>query len=264
MHPVCIAIANQKGGVGKTTTAVNFAASLAHLGSRVLLIDSDPQGNATSGFGIDKTQLVTCYATILLGESSMTAAIIRSAIAGLDLVPATMQLAGLELELLDRPRREYHLRDALQDVLPWYDVVVIDCPPALNLLTVNALVAADCVLVPVQAEFYSLEGLAQLTNIIERVRTQLNPMLHVSGILVTMFDGRTRLALDVLQELEHGFPGAVFATKIPRNIRLSEAPSFGKPALLFDPRSRGALAYLDFAREWRAGLSSAPSEGAVS
>ena len=244
-----IAVANQKGGVGKTTTAVNLAASLAHLGARVLIIDSDPQGNATSGFGIDKQALRGCLYDGLVGGKALHAVLVRTAIAGLDLIPATMQLAAAELELVDVEEREFRLRRLLDDIAPWYDYVVIDCPPALSLLTINALIAATRVLVPVQAEFYSLEGLAQVVSVIERLRRALHPTLELAGLLVTMFDGRTRLALDVLAELERSFPGDVLETRIPRTIRLSEAPSFGKPILLFDPKSRGTQAYLDLARE---------------
>jgi chromosome partitioning protein len=247
--PHIIAIANQKGGVGKTTTAVNLAASLAHQGSRVLVIDSDPQGNATSGFGIDKAAISSCLYDALIHGKPLTEIILRTAIAGLDIVPATMQLAGAELILAERDAREFQLRELLIDVAPWYDYVIIDCPPSLSLITINALVAATSMIVPVQAEFYSLEGLAQVVSIIERIRNGLNANLMLAGLLVTMFDGRTRLALDVLAELEQNFGETVFATRIPRTIRLSEAPSFGKPILQFDPKSRGAAAYLDLATE---------------
>ena len=245
-----VAIANQKGGVGKTTTAVNLTASLAHLGYRVLVIDSDPQGNTTSGFGIDKTNLQGCLYNALVDGEPLDTIIVRSMIAGLDIVPSTMQLAGAELELALLEKREYRLRTLLETVKPWYDYIFIDCPPSLSLLTINALTAATDLLIPVQAEFYALEGLSQLNLIIERVRASLNADLQVAGAVVTMFDSRIRLAVDVVKELEAVFPAHVFASRVPRNVRLSEAPSYGKPVLLFDAKSRGAAAYLDLANEF--------------
>lgn len=245
-----IAIANQKGGVGKTTTAVNLPASLAHFGYRVLVVDSDPQGNTTSGFGIDKTDLKGCFYNALVDGEPLENLTVRSMIAGLDIVPATMQLAGSELEIANDDEREYRLRKILEPVKPWYDYIFVDCPPSLSLLTINALSAATDLIIPVQAEFYALEGLSQLNLIIERVRDSLNAELHVAGAIVTMFDSRIRLAVDVVKELEAAFPAHVFATKVPRNVRLSEAPSYGKPVLLFDPKSRGALAYLELAHEF--------------
>ncbi len=240
---------NQKGGVGKSTTTVNLGASLALLGNRVLLVDSDPQGNTTSGLGIDKRGLQHDVYSILLGDVSVDDVIVSTGVDKLDLVPATMQLAGAEIDLVSTMARETRLRRALQPVLGTYEYVLIDCPPSLGLLTLNALTAATEALIPVQAEYYALEGLSQLTAVIERIREALNPELRISGVLVTMFDGRTRLATDVLDEVNAHFPSQVFRTQIPRNVRLSEAPSFGKPAAVFDLKSRGAQAYLALARE---------------
>jgi chromosome partitioning protein len=243
-----VAIVNQKGGVGKSTTAVNLGASLAILGRRVLLVDIDPQGNTTSGLGIDKRALERDVYGVLLSDVALVEATVSTAVANLDLVPATLALAGAEIELVAALSRETRLRRALE-AAPTYDFVLIDCPPSLGLLTLNALTAASEVLIPVQAEYYALEGLSQLTNIVERVRQALNPDLRITGVLVTMFDGRTRLASDVLDEVNAFFPTQVFRTQIPRNVRLSEAPSYGKPVALFDLKSRGAQAYLALARE---------------
>ena len=244
-----IAIVNQKGGVGKTTTAVNLGASLALLGHRVLVVDIDPQGNTTSGFGIDKGALEQDAYSVLLADVPAAEAIVPTGVPSLDLLPATLGLAGAEIELVTASSRETRLRTALAAVASDYDYILIDCPPSLGLLTLNALAAASEVVIPVQAEYYALEGLSQLTQVVERVRAALNPGLQISGVLVTMFDGRTRLALDVLEEVNAHFPRQVFRTQIPRNIRLSEAPSYGKPVALFDAKSRGALAYSALARE---------------
>lgn len=244
-----IALVNQKGGVGKSTTAVNLGAALAVLGKRILVVDSDPQGNTTTGFGIDKTQLRHDVYDVLLQEASIEDIIVGTELEGLSLVPATINLAGAEIELVSALSRETRLRQAVRRVAANYDFVFIDCPPSLGLLTINALTAADECIIPVQAEYYALEGLSQLTNVVRRVREALNPTLHVSGVLVTMFDGRTRLAMEVLDELEKFFPQQMFKTQIPRNVRLSEAPSYGKPVILFDVKSRGAQAYLALARE---------------
>jgi len=244
-----IAIVNQKGGVGKTTTAVNLGASLALLGRRVLLVDNDPQGNTTSGLGIDKAQIKEDIYDVLLADVSAERVIAPTGTPGLDLIPATINLAGAEIELVSTLSRETKLKRALEPLLSRYDYILIDCPPSLGLLTLNALTAADEVLIPVQAEYYALEGLSQLTSVLRRVREMLNPRLTITGVLVTMYDARTRLATEVLQEVNAHFPSQVYRTHIPRNIRLSEAPSFGKPVVLFDVKSRGAQAYMALARE---------------
>ena len=244
-----VAVVNQKGGVGKSTTAVNLSACLALLGKRILLVDIDPQGNATTGLGIDKRGIENDSYALLLGEIAAGSAIIPTDVENLWLIPATPNLAGAEVELVSALARENRLRQALADLTEQYDYIFIDCPPSLGLLTINALVAADQMIIPIQAEFYALEGLSQLTAIVRRVKEALNPRLEILGVLVTMFDGRTRLAVEVLDEVLRYFPEQVFKTQIPRNIRLSEAPSFGKPVVLFDVKSRGAQAYLDLARE---------------
>ncbi|HEY5349670.1 MAG TPA: AAA family ATPase [Candidatus Lustribacter sp.] len=244
-----IALVNQKGGVGKSTTAVNLGAALAVLGKRVLVVDSDPQGNTTTGLGIDKPRLERDVYDLLLQEASVDDVIVPTELEGLWLVPSTINLAGAEIELVSALSRETRLRQAILPIASRYDFVFIDCPPSLGLLTINALTTAQECIIPVQAEYYALEGLSQLTNVVRRVREALNPPLHVSGVLVTMFDGRTRLATEVLEELVKFFPEQMFKTQIPRNVRLSEAPSYGRPVILFDIKSRGAQAYLALARE---------------
>jgi chromosome partitioning protein len=219
------------------------------LGRRVLVVDADPQGNATTGLGIDKTQLKHDVYHALLQEAPLENIVVPTEVENLHLAPATINLAGADVELVAALSRETRLRQALEPLANSYDFVLIDSPPSLGLLTINALTAAQDCIIPVQAEFYALEGLAQLTNVIWRVRDALNPTLHVSGVLVTMFDGRTRLAVEVIRELEKYFPREIFKTQIPRNVRLSEAPSFGKPVILFDLKSRGAQAYIAVARE---------------
>lgn len=244
-----IALVNQKGGVGKSTTAVNLGAALAIEGRSVLVVDCDPQGNTTTGFGIEKHHLERDVYNVLMQEAGIDDVVQPSEIPSLTVVPATINLAGAEIELVSALSRETRLRKALAPVAQRYDFVFIDCPPSLGLLTINALTAAEELIIPVQAEYYALEGLSQLTAVVRRVRDALNPTLHMSGVLVTMFDGRTRLALEVLDELERFFPEQMFKTQIPRNIRLSEAPSFGKPVILFDVKSRGAQAYISLAKE---------------
>jgi chromosome partitioning protein len=244
-----IAIVNQKGGVGKSTTAVNLGASLALLGRRVLIVDIDPQGNTTTGVGIDKQTVEQDVYNVLLRDASIADVARPTEVENLAVVPATLNLAGAEIELVSTLQRESRLRSALSRVLNDYDVVLIDCPPSLGLLTVNALTAANEVIIPVQAEYYALEGLSQLVAIVRRIKEGLNPDLMIAGVLITMFDGRTRLATEVLEEVHRYFPERVFRTQIPRNIRLSEAPSYGKPAILFDVKSRGAQAYLSLAKE---------------
>jgi chromosome partitioning protein len=242
-------LVNQKGGVGKSTTAVNLGAALAMLGRRVLVVDLDPQGNSTTGLGIDKSHLTNDVYHALVGDTPLESVLVRTEVDNLTLAPATINLAGADVELVVALSRETRLRQALAPIAGGYDFVLIDSPPSLGLLTINALTAASDCIIPVQAEFYALEGLAQLTKVIWRVRDALNTTLYVSGVLVTMFDGRTRLAIEVIRELERYFPEQIFKTQIPRNVRISEAPSYGKPVILFDLKSRGAQAYLSVARE---------------
>lgn len=244
-----IAIVNQKGGVGKSTTAVNLGASLALLGRRVLIVDIDPQGNATTGVGVDKREVEKDAYSMLLDGATVRDVARDTAVPGLAIVPATLQLAGAEIELVSALQREGRLKTALAAARGVYDYMLIDCPPSLGLLTINALTAASEVIIPVQAEFYALEGLSQLTNIVRRIKEALNPELTILGVLITMFDGRQKLATEVLDEVNRYFPERVFATQIPRNVRLSEAPSYGKPAVLFDVKSRGAQAYMSLAKE---------------
>ncbi len=244
-----LGIANQKGGVGKTTTSVNLAASLAKMNRRVLLIDLDPQGNATMGSGIDKHDLEVSVYDVLVGDSETAEAIVSAEAAGYDLLGANSDLTGAEIELTDMDRREYRLRDALISVRVRYDYIIIDCPPALGLLTLNGLVAADGVIIPMQCEYYALEGLTALMDTIDRVSAGLNPKLKIEGLIRTMYDPRNSLSRDVSLQLIDHFGDTVYRTVVPRNVRLAEAPSYGVPIIFYDKYSRGAKAYLALAGE---------------
>ncbi|RST70995.1 ParA family protein [Siminovitchia acidinfaciens] len=244
-----ISIANQKGGVGKTTTSINLGACLAYIGKKVLIVDIDPQGNATSGAGIDKGDVNECVYDVLVDDTDIKQVIQETAVENLSVVPSTIQLAGAEIELVPTISREVRLKRALDEVRDQYDFILIDCPPSLGLLTINSLTASDSVLIPVQCEYYALEGLSQLLNTVRLVQKHLNQDLMIEGVLLTMLDARTNLGLQVIQEVKKYFQNKVYQTVIPRNIRLSEAPSHGQPIIIYDPRSRGAEVYLDLAKE---------------
>lgn len=247
--PKVIAIANQKGGVGKTTTAINLAASLAAADLRVLLVDLDPQGNTTSGMGFSKREIRPSVYELLSGQASAQQAVHPTQVDSLWLLPANRDLIGATLELLEQERREYRLRDVLQPLLADYHVILIDCPPSLGILTLNALVAAHSLLVPIQCEYFALEGLSDLMGTIRRVRSAFNPDLEIEGVFLTMYDERLNLSNQIQETVSGHLGDQLLKTIIPRNVRLAEAPSFGKPILLYDPRSRGAASYLKLARE---------------
>lgn len=244
-----MSIANQKGGVGKTTSSVNLSAGLASLGNKVLLIDTDPQGNATSGLGINKADVTYCIYNMLVEEVEAEDVVVSTDTVNLDIIPATIQLAGAEIELVQIMSREMRLRKALDNLQDEYDYIIIDCPPSLGLLTLNALTASDSVIIPVQCEYYALEGLSQLLNTIRLVQKHLNKQLMIEGVLLTMLDARTNLGIEVVEEVKKYFQDKVYKSIIPRNIRLSEAPSHGQPIINYDPKSKGAEVYLELAKE---------------
>ena len=244
-----IAIANQKGGVGKTTTAVNLSACLAYKGKKVLIIDIDPQGNTTSGLGIDKKKIDRSIYDVLINDEDIEATLLDTPIENLKLCPSNIQLAGAEIELVSVISRETRIRSVVSEIRDKYDFIIIDCPPSLGLLTINSLTAADTILVPIQCEYYALEGLSQLMNTVKLVQKHLNPSLDVEGVVLTMFDARTNLSIQVVEEVKKYFRNKVYRTIIPRNVRLSEAPSYGLPIILYDPKSKGAECYLELAEE---------------
>ena len=246
-----IAIFNQKGGVGKTTTNINLAACLALKGKKILILDIDPQGNTTSGIGISKKELGnTSYEILVKDKVDSKTAVLHTQMKNLDIIPASVQLAGAEVELIQLKGREKRLKYALDQVKPDYDYIFIDCPPSLGLLTINSLTAVDSVLIPIQCEFYALEGVSQLMSTIEIVKKNLNPKLEIQGVILSMFDGRTNLSIQVVEEVKKYFKEKVYTTVIPRNVRLAEAPSYGRPIMKYDPNSAGAVAYQEFAEEF--------------
>ncbi|OZU89463.1 sporulation initiation inhibitor Soj [Virgibacillus indicus] len=244
-----MSIANQKGGVGKTTSSVNLSACLAHLGNKVLLVDTDPQGNATSGVGINKADVNNCIYNVLVEDLPAEEVCIPTNMNNLDIIPATIQLAGAEIELVPTISREIRLKKSLENLKEQYDYIIIDCPPSLGLLTINALTSSDTVLIPVQCEYYALEGLSQLLNTIRLVQKHLNKQLMIEGVLLTMLDARTNLGIQVIEEVKKYFQDKVYKSIIPRNVRLGEAPSHGQPIITYDPKSRGAEVYLELAKE---------------
>jgi chromosome partitioning protein len=251
MSAITVAIANQKGGVGKSTTAINLGAGLAFQGERILLLDLDPQGNTTSGLGVDRSAIEYSTYDILVEDVAIEDAIEPSSVRDLFVVPATIELAGAEIELVSMFSRETRLGNAIKNIVDDFDFVLIDCPPSLGLLTVNGLAAADQVLIPIQCEYYALEGVSQLLRNVQLVQRNLNPQLEVEGVVLTMYDGRTTLAADVVAQVREHFGETTYRTVIPRTVRLSEAPSYGEPIEAYDPMSRGAIAYRELAREFR-------------
>lgn len=245
-----VSVVNQKGGVGKTTTAVNLAAGIGKLGFKVLLVDADPQGNSTSAYGIDKQTLPASVYDLLIGRANVSSAIIKTDFQGVDLIPCNMNLAGAEVELISLEHRESQLKNALVLIKGDYDFIFIDCPPSLGLITINSLCASDSVLVPIQCEYFALEGLSQLISTVRQVKRIYNPRIELEGILLTMFDGRLNLTQQVVAEVKKFFPKELYATTIPRAVRLSEAPSHGKPIQYYDPKNKGGKAYDDLAKEF--------------
>ncbi|MGN0385216.1 MAG: ParA family protein [Lachnospiraceae bacterium] len=244
-----IAIANQKGGVGKTTTSINLSASLAAKGKKVLVIDTDPQGNTTSGFGIDKNELECTLYELMLGDCSIQDSILKDVIPNLSIIPANVNLAAAEIELIGVDKKEFILKEEVDWIKNQYDFIIIDCPPSLNTLTINALTTADSVLVPIQCEYYALEGLSQLIHTVNLVKERLNPKLDMEGVVFTMFDARTNLSLQVVENVKSNLNQNIYNTIIPRNIRLAEAPSYGMPIHMYDPKSAGAESYMNLATE---------------
>lgn len=245
-----IAIFNQKGGVGKTTTNINLGAYLASWGKKVLMIDIDPQGNTTSGIGIDKRKMDISVYDVIIGGMDAKKAVTKTSIENLYIIPSTVELAGAEIELTEVSKKEIKLKEAIESLEGDYDFIFIDCPPSLGLLTINALAAVDSVIIPVQCEFYALEGVGQLIKTIQLVKKSLNPKLEIEGVVLCMYDGRTNLSTDVVEEIRKFFKGKVYTTMIPRNIRLAESPSYGQPIMIYDPKCKGAEAYEELAKEF--------------